>query len=140
MQAKRFGLAWLGLCIVLALHVVDEALTDFLSFYNPLVERLRERFGYWPMPTFEFVPWITGLAVGVAVLSALTPFALRGARWMRPLAYFFGTLMLLNGLGHSLGSVYFGRLLPGVYTSPLLLIASAHLLTQTARLRRLPSG
>lgn len=140
MRAKRFGLAWLGLCIVLALHVVDEALTDFLSFYNPLVERLRERFGYWPMPTFEFVPWITGLAVGVAVLSALTPFALRGARWMRPLAYFFGTLMLLNGLGHSLGSVYFGRLLPGVYTSPLLLIASAYLLTQTARLRRLPSG
>jgi len=134
MQAKRFGLAWLGLCIVLALHVVDEALTDFLSFYNPMVERLRERFGFWPMPTFEFVPWITGLTVAVVALLALTPFALRGARWMRPLAYVFGAIMLLNGLGHSLGSLYFGRLLPGVYTSPLLLLSSVYLVAQTAAL------
>jgi len=133
MQAKRFGLASLGLCIVLALHVVDEALTDFLPFYNPMVERLRERFGFWPMPTFEFVPWITGLTVAVVVLLALTPFALRGARWMRPLAYVFGVIMLLNGLGHSLGSLYLGRLLPGVYTSPLLLVGSIYLLAKAVQ-------
>ena len=135
MHAKRFGSAWLGLSIVLALHVADEALTDFLSFYNPTVERLRERFGFWPMPTFEFEPWITGLAVVVAALLLLTPYAFRGDGWMRPLAYVFGSIMLLNGLGHSVGSLYFGRLLPGVYTSPLLLIASAYLLMQAPALR-----
>ena len=117
---------------------MDEALTDFLSFYNPMVERLRERFGFWPMPTFDFLPWVTGLAVAVTGLLALTPFAFRAVGWMRPLAYIFGTIMLLNGLGHSLGSIYFGRLLPGVYTSPLLLIFSIYLLMQTASLRALP--
>jgi hypothetical protein len=136
MHAKRFGAAWLALSIVLGLHVADEALTGFLSFYNPLVTQLRERFGYWPMPTFEFLPWITGLCVAVAVLLALSVFAFRGARWMRPLAFLFGTIMLLNGLGHSLGSLFFGRLLPGVYTAPLLLIASIYLLKQTAALGR----
>lgn len=136
MRPNRFGVAWLALSIVLALHVVDEALTDFLSFYNPLVERLRERFGFWPMPTFDFVPWIAGLATAVTALLALTPFAFREAGWMRPLAYAFGLLMLLNGLGHSLGSLYFGQLLPGVYTSPLLLIASIYLLVEAAALRR----
>lgn len=136
MQAKRFGTAWLALSVVLGLHVVDEALTDFLSFYNPLVLSLRERLGFWPMPTFEFSLWIMGLVMVVTILLALSVFAFRGARWMRPLAYVFGTIMLFNGLGHSLGSIYFGRLLPGVYTSPLLLIASLYLLVQTAALRR----
>ncbi len=126
----------MALSVALGLHVLDEALTDFLSFYNPLVERLRERLGFWPMPTFEFVTWITGLVIAVAVLLALSVFAFRGAWWMRPLAYFFGVLMLANGLGHSVGSVYFGRLLPGVYSSPLLLIASVYLLAQTVGLRR----
>jgi hypothetical protein len=125
-----------ALCVALGLHVVDEALTDFLSFYNPLVERLRERLGFWPMPTFEFTTWITGLVMAVAGLLALSVFAFRGARWMRPLAYFFGVLMLANGVGHAAGSVYFGRLLPGVYSSPLLLLASIYLLVQTAALRR----
>ncbi len=135
MQAKRFGMAWLALSIVLGLHVLDEALTDFLSFYNPLVLQLRARLGFWPMPTFEFLPWITGLCIGVAVLLALSVFAFRGARWMRPLAFVFGAVMLANGLGHSLGSLYFGRLLPGVYSAPLLLVGSVYLLMQTVALR-----
>ena len=134
MRTQHFGVAWLALAIVLGLHVVDEALTDFLSFYNPLVRSLRDRLGFWPMPTFEFIPWVTGLAAGVVILLALSYFAFHEARWMRPLAYVFGVIMLLNGLGHSLGSIYFGRLLPGLYTSPLLLIASIYLLRQAALL------
>ncbi len=132
--ARRFGHAWLALRIVLALHVSDEALTDFLSFYNPMVLRLRESLGFWPMPTFEFEPWLTGLIIAVLALLSLTPFAYRGARWMRFVAYPFGAIMLLNGLGHSLGSLYFGRLLPGVYTSPLLLITSIWLLRASSKL------
>jgi hypothetical protein len=30
-----FGNAWLVLCAALAIHVADEALTGFLSAYNP---------------------------------------------------------------------------------------------------------
>ena len=124
---QNVGWAWLALCAALALHVADEALTDFLSFYNPMVERIRERIPFFPMPTFTFEVWLTGLIVGIALLTALTPFAFRGARWMRPLAYVFATIMFLNGCGHIFGSVYFGRLLPGVYSSPFLLAASVYL-------------
>ncbi len=58
----------------------------------------------------------------------LLPFAFGGARWMRPFCYVFGVFMLLNGLGHIALSFYMGALMPGVYSSPLLLAASIYLL------------
>jgi len=39
----QFGRAWLALAITLALHVADEALTDFLSVYYPIVREARAR-------------------------------------------------------------------------------------------------
>lgn len=125
---QRHGVAWLLLTAALGVHVADEALTDFLSFYNPMVTSLRERLGWWPMPTFTFDVWLTGLIVAVVLLALLSAFAFRGARAMAWASFPYGGLMLLNGLGHTLGSVYFGRLLPGVYSSPLLLAASVWLL------------
>jgi hypothetical protein len=41
----RFGRAWLGLTLVLGLHVFDEAMTGFLALYNPIVGLL------WPVGT-----------------------------------------------------------------------------------------
>jgi hypothetical protein len=38
--------------------------------------------------------------------------------------------MFGNGLGHIGGSFYLGRLMPGVYSAPLLLLASAWLFRQ----------
>jgi len=35
--------------------------TDFLSIYNPLVRAARARFGWFPMPTFDFDVWLSGL-------------------------------------------------------------------------------
>jgi hypothetical protein len=52
--SRQFGRVWLALTPALATHVADEALTDFLSVYKPLVRAARERFGWFPMPTFEF--------------------------------------------------------------------------------------
>lgn len=132
-SARRHGWAWLALCAALALHVLDEALTDFLSFYNPMVTSLRGRWSWFPMPTFTFDVWITGLTVAVILLSLLAIPVFRGARGMIWLSFPFGVLMLLNGLGHTFGSVYFGRLLPGVYSSPLLIVTSAWLLVCAAR-------
>jgi hypothetical protein len=51
-SAARHVQAWLLLAAVLAIHVVDEALTGFLDFYNPLVSRIRQQIPWFPMPTF----------------------------------------------------------------------------------------
>jgi hypothetical protein len=126
--ASNFGYAWVALCLALAIHVTDEALTDFLSVYNPAVEAIRQRLPYLPLPTFTFSVWLTGLIIAIILLLALSPFAFRKTRWMVPLAYVFGILMTANGLQHFAGSVYLGRMMPGVYSSPLLLICSIYLL------------
>ena len=115
-------------CLALAVHVSDEALTDFLSVYNPAVRAIRARLPFLPLPTFTFRIWLGGLLVAVAILLALSPLAFRGARWMRPLAYVFGTLMLFNGLLHFSVSLYLRRPMPGVWSAPLLLAASGYLL------------
>jgi len=108
--------------------VTDEALTDFLSVYNPAVRAIRARFPFLPLPTFTFRVWLTGLVLAVLVLASLTPLAFRGVAWMRPLAYAFGIVMAGNGLLHLAGSAYMRRAMPGVYSAPLLLAAGIYLL------------
>jgi hypothetical protein len=129
------GRAWLALTIALGLHVLDEALTGFLDVYNPIVSTMRARHAWFPMPTFTFGPWISGLCVLVAVLLALTPLAYRRARGVRLAAFPFAAIMLLNGLGHLAGSVYLRRWAPGATTAPLLIAASIWLVS-AARERR----
>ena len=134
--ASRWGAAWLSLTIALALHVWDEAAHDFLALYNPTVVAIRSRFPFLPLPTFSFGFWLGGLCAAVAGLLLLSPLAFRGKRWMRFLAYPYSVLMLLNGLQHLAGSVYFGRLLAGAISSPLLIAASIALFTATRRAER----
>jgi len=67
--ASRHARAWLTLVVILALHVTDEALTDFLFVYNPIVLQLRALWSWFPMPTFTFGPWLGGLIVLVIVLG-----------------------------------------------------------------------
>ena len=130
------GVAWLIFCAALALHVTDEALTGFLSVYNPTILAFRP-YGWWFPPTFEFRTWLTGLILGVTILSALAPFFFRGARWVRPIGYLLAVMIgILNALGHMTGtilghtlpSVRFSRPMPGFYSSPILLAASLYLL------------
>ena len=124
----QFGLAWLALCVAFAIHVTDEALTDFLSAYNPAVQAIRARFPLLPTFTFTFRGWLTGLVLAIVGLATLTPFAYRGAGWMRPVADAFGIVMAGNGLLHLAGSVYMRKAMPGVYSAPLLLAAAVYLL------------
>ena len=139
-----FGLAWVLLCLAFCAHVADEALTGFLDVYNPTVIAMRGRLSWFPMPTFAYREWLIGLIVAVLVLLALTPFAYRGARWLRPLAYFLAAVMLLNGMGHTLftvlgqtvSSVRFPRPAPGFYSSPLLLITSFYLFVRLRATRK----
>jgi hypothetical protein len=131
LNAAGRGVAWVALCLALAIHVTDEALTDFLSVYNPAAQAIRERLPFLPLPTFTFEVWLGGLILAVIVLLSLSHAAFRGAWWMAPLSYLFGVLMLGNGLLHLAGSIYLGRAMPGVYSAPLLLGAAIHLLRRT---------
>ena len=128
--------AWMALCLALALHVTDEATSGFLTVYNPTVRALRQSLPWFPLPVFTFNVWLGGLVAAIIVLLCLSLFVWRGAGWMRPLCYIFAIIMLANGLGHTFGtimgrtvaSVRFPRPMPGFYSSPLLLLASAYLL------------
>jgi hypothetical protein len=116
--------------------VADEALSGFLDVYNPTVLAVRAHHSWFPMPTFEFREWLIGLIIANVVFLLLTPFAFRNAGWLRPLAYIYAGIHILNGMGHTLAtifgrtvsSVHFSRPAPGFYSSPLLLAASIYLL------------
>ena len=124
----NFGWSWIALTLALAVHVTDEALTNFLSVYNPTVLAIRRQVSFLPLPTFTFRVWLSGLVVGIILLVALSPFAFREARWIMFAAYVLGFFMIVNALQHIAASIYMGRAMPGVYSSPLLLACSIYLL------------
>ncbi len=117
--------AWLLVLSSLSVHVFDEAVTGFLPFYNQLVPDLRERLGFFPMPTFSHTVWLGGLITVIALGFCATPLVYRGVKGIRIVALVLGVLMILNACGHMLGSLYFGYLLPGFWSSPLLLAAAS---------------
>ncbi len=129
--------AWLLLAGALAVHVADEAFTNFLDFYNPLVLSIRSRVPWFPMPEFTFGVWLAGLVVLVLVLVFLAPAVRRGAVGTRLGAWVLSAIMFLNGLGHLALSVYFQRWLPGATSAPLLLAASLLLARATWGRQRL---
>jgi hypothetical protein len=142
---RRLGSAWILIWMALSLHVADEAITGFLRVYNPTVIALTETLGWWPMPTFSFKEWLIGLATGILILAALTPFAFRNAGWLRPVFYFCAVVLCIaNGCGHTLATIFgqtvrtvhFPRPAPGFYTSPLLLFAGIYALVQLRRTRK----
>ena len=147
-QPNNFGLAWFLLCLGFCAHVADEALTGFLDVYNPTVTAMRATLAWFPMPTFAFRDWLFGLIVANVILLALTPFAFRNARALRPLAYFYAGIMFLNGMGHTIftvlgrtvPSVHFSRPAPGFYSSPFLLITSIYLIMRLRASRGTAAG
>lgn len=134
-MGSHFGRGWLAITAALALHVTDEWATGFLPIYNRVVRTAVSRIGWWPMPTFSFTMWIAGLGAAIVILLALSPFAYKNARGLRPVAIVIAVIMLLNGLAHTtatiFGSVGFfeiSRPAPGFYSSPLLIGAGLYLL------------
>jgi hypothetical protein len=143
-ERSNFGLAWLLLCLAFCAHVADEALTGFLPIYNATVLAMRSQYKWFPMPTFEFRDWLTGLIIANIVLLLLTPFAFRNAWWLRPLAYIYAGVHLLNGTGHTVATIFgqtvstihFARPAPGFYSSPLLFAGSIYLFMRLRASRR----
>ena len=133
---RRWALAWVALCAAFALHVIDEATHDFLSWYNPNALAVRARVPWLPVPVFTFSIWITGLTIGVFALAALTPLVRRGRRWLIPVAYMYALIHVANGVGHIAVSIAGGWLAPGVYTAPMVLASALWLVYETDRVRR----
>jgi hypothetical protein len=109
-----------------------------IQLYNPTVIALRERFGWWPMPTFQFGEWLTGLLIACIVLPALSPLVARGAPGTRVLAYIFAIIMLFNAAGHTLATIFgqtvasvrVPRPAPGFWSSPVMAAAAIYLLVE----------
>ena len=57
---------------------------------------------------------------------------------MRPMSYVFAVFMLINGLLHIAGSLHMRELMPGVYSSPLLIAASITLIAYTRAYQPVP--
>jgi len=66
-------------------------------------------------------------------LLALSPLAFRRSPFVRIAAYPYAAIMLLNGAGHLIGSVYLQRWAPGATTAPFLIAASLWLLAAAGR-------
>jgi hypothetical protein len=131
---NRWSLAWATLTAAFALHVLDEATHDFLSWYNPNALRIREYLGGIPFPpVFSFAIWLTGLCVALVALAALTPLIRPGRRWVVIVAYAYGIIHTANAMGHLGISVAGQWLAPGVLSSPPLLAAALWLLIETTR-------
>lgn len=122
---NRNVLAWVLMIFTLAIHVFDEATSGFLIFYNQQVINIREQLGFFPIPNFTFEIWITGLIIGIIICFSLTPLVNRGGRFIRIFTIALGIIMIVNALLHMLGSIYFGTLIPGFWSSPLLLLTAS---------------
>ena len=132
------GLPWLVLCLAFAVHVADEIHGGFLSAYGLALEATRNLFPFLPVPHLGLTVWL-GASIGiVALLTALTPLAYRGARGMRTLMLWFVALALANVLGHAGGSLFVGRPMPGTFSTPLLLAAGVYAIVADRRRALVP--
>ncbi|MGB7062320.1 MAG: HXXEE domain-containing protein [Candidatus Zixiibacteriota bacterium] len=122
--------AWVLMISAIAVHVFDETVTDFLPFYNDIASNLRGRLGFFLPPRFTFGTWMGGLIVAIVICFALTPLVNRCGRFIRTFTTVLAIIMVANALGHMLGSVYLGRLLPGFWSSPFLLLTAVFVVIQ----------
>ena len=122
------GRPWLALCFCLTVHVAEEAFTGFLPFYSDATRAVSELFPYVTSPSLVLAASMWLSVAFVATLTALTPFAYRGASWMRVATIGVALIALANVSGHIGGSMLAGCALPGVYTTPLLAVVGVYAL------------
>ena len=131
---NTFGAAWLTLAILFGLHAIDEAATDFLSWYNPAARRIRSHLGGIPFPpVFTFWPWLLGLLAISGTLILLAPLAYAHAAWTFPVAIALSVINIGNGLLHIVSAGFLRRRVPGLISAPFLLASAGWLLYAALR-------
>ena len=127
-NSHGIGRPWLALCFCLTVHVAEEAFTGFLPFYSDATRAVSELFPYVTSPSLVLAGSMWMSVAFVAILTALIPFAYRGASWMRVATIGVALIALANVSGHIGGSILVGSALPGVYTTPLLAVVGVYAL------------
>ncbi|HLE55526.1 MAG TPA: HXXEE domain-containing protein [Rhodothermia bacterium] len=129
--------AWLLLSVVVGLHVADEASHFFLSWYNPVAASIQAELGGIPFPpVFSFRVWLGGLILLVLLCISFTPLLDPRRSWTLGLATVWALIHIANGLVHLVTSLATGRMMPGTWTAPLLLLVAPWLLIESLRWRR----
>lgn len=123
----RWTIAWLLLCLVLALHIYEEATRGSYLAYD-LVRRLFP----W-LPPFHFEIWLLNVGGAVVVLVGLTWFVHKRLPIMRLASYALAIFATGNAMLHLLLSLAWNQALIGMFTSPLLLAASLFLFVSIPR-------
>ena len=122
------------LAILFGLHAIDEAATDFLSWYNPTARRIRSHLGGIPFPpVFTFWPWLLGLLAISGTLILLAPLAYAHAAWTFPVAIALSVINIGNGLLHIVSAGLLRRRVPGLISAPFLLASAGWLLYSALR-------
>ena len=133
LNPNGIGRPWLALCFSLTVHVAEEAFTGFLPFYSDATRAVSELFPYVTSPSLVLAASMWMSVAFVAILTALVPFAYRGASWMRVATIGVALIALANVSGHIGGSILAGCALPGVYTTPLLAVVGIYALVSAWR-------
>lgn len=133
---SKFGNSWILLTSAFAIHVVDEAIFDFLPFYNSVVLNAKANYSFLPIPNFTFQWWLTGLIIVMLLLFLLSKIAFQEKRWIIKFSIIYGLIMLINGILHPIASIYYSKIIGGVYSSPFLIIGSAYLLRNAIKALR----
>jgi len=139
LRRSRLAQAWLALTFALTLHIVEGAIRDYLSFYNPLAMSLRDTLLWTWMPTFTLAAWLGGWTAILASLYGLTWFATYPARWVVWAAIAYAEVIFLFAAAKLGFAIYLEKAIPGVFTTPLLLAASAWLSLEAVFSLRRPS-
>jgi hypothetical protein len=88
---------------------------------------------FFQHPVFSFQVWIRGLIGAVILGYAMTPLVHRGGKVIRAITIVLGIIMTMNALGHLLGSIYLARTLPGMLSSPFLLLSALFVVAEGFR-------
>jgi len=116
---------WLLQLTALLIHVADEAIGDLVSYYNLTIDEINSDLGTTVLPTLILEYWLAAMLIVIAILFSLTRWVSRVSSMARRLVLVVSALMVLNGVGHVIGSIFLGHLLPGFWSSPLLIVVSA---------------
>lgn len=111
-------IAWFTLCVVLALHIYEEATIasgvglDLLRAFFP------------SLPPFQYEIWLIDIVGSVIALFALTIQVQKRNPWMRPASFALATFTAANAMMHMLSTIALKTPVAGTITAPALLAAA----------------
>lgn len=121
--------AWLVVCVVLAVHIVDEVVNGSFGLYEDVGRVLMIVFPSLELPPFQRDVWLVNLGGTLIVLFALTWWVRARSPLMATASYLLAAFATANGVLHLLAVAALKGLVPGAWTAPVLIAAGLYLFT-----------